>query len=55
MLSMKFLDETEYQTALQEQLWEVRDLAPAPATPPAPSFPEPEILEESEEETSGND
>jgi monofunctional biosynthetic peptidoglycan transglycosylase len=53
MLSMKFLDETEYQTALQEQLWEVRDLAPA--TPPAPSFPEPEILEESEEETSGND
>jgi flagellar biosynthesis/type III secretory pathway protein FliH len=55
MLSMKFLDETEYETALQEQLWEVRDLAPAPATTPVPSAPEPEILEESEEEISGND
>ncbi|NBX76426.1 MAG: hypothetical protein EBQ92_07715 [Proteobacteria bacterium] len=43
MLSMKFLDETEYETALQEQLWEVRDL---PSVAP---------VEEPEEETSAND
>jgi len=48
MLSMKFIDETEYETALKEQLWEVRDLAPVVA--PTPTSPEPEVVEESDEE-----
>lgn len=48
MQSMKFIDQTEYETALKESLWEVRDPFLVP-TPPAPSK-EAETQEEEEPE-----